>query len=51
MRNCLKSLVLRPRILWSYVPLPTSTQGLRFVQCFVGLRVANEALFLLLINA
>jgi hypothetical protein len=50
MRNCLKSLVLRPRILWSYVPLRTSTQVLRFEQYFAGLRFANEICFLLLIK-
>mgnify|MGYP006875884838 FL=1 len=45
MSNCLKSLVFRPRILWSYVPLRTSIQVLRFVQYFVEQRVANEICF------
>jgi hypothetical protein len=41
MRNCMKSLVLRSRILWSYVPLRTSSKRKR---------VANEICFLLPIN-
>ena len=38
MSNCLKSLALRPRILWSYVPLRTSIKWKR---------VANKTCFLL----
>jgi hypothetical protein len=34
MRDRLKSLVSRPRVLWSYVSLRTSFQVLRFLQYF-----------------
>jgi hypothetical protein len=46
----MKSLVFRPLTLWSYVPLRTSIQVLRFMQCFVRQCVANEICFLLLVN-